>query len=108
MSYAEHRAKRESGSTNTDLVDHSWEEENVPLLHSGLIENCAGVDGKCVLALSIYYQNGAYRCRIHDRASDEVAFTRIVSLGTFFTQMEGNLRDDELDWTPSRSRTAFK
>lgn len=108
MSYEEIRNRRAQDEVSTDVADYSWEEEQIPCLHSGLVETFEGSDGKGSLALSLYFQNGSYRARLHDRQRDEVAFTRVGSLGGFLLEIERQLLANELDWTPSRSRSNFR
>lgn len=102
MSYAEQRERRQKEDANVSKHDFGWEEEQLPMLHSGFLERCKGDDSKSAFFLSIFFANGEYRCRLQDRQADEKAFIRVTSLRGLFEQLEAALSADDVEWTPDK------
>lgn len=111
MSYAQLRKEQEERSQNHDRVDHTWEEQNCDVLHSGFIQPSPRDEAKSTLFLSLWFTQGHYQCKILDRSTDEKTFTRIESLGTIWTELDEALKAGTLDWTPdvrSRNGSEFR
>lgn len=104
MSYAEQKAKRQAEDANVGRHDFSWEEKELPTLHSGFMEPCVNKPEHSTLFLSLWFNNGSYRFRLQDRSSDEKCFGDAGTLREAFQAIERMLVSGDLDWTPDSGR----
>ena len=98
MDYAEYRAERASQETNADRHDFSWEQEHIPLLHSGFLQSLPGDVTKSCLRLTFFYSKGSYHCLLMDKETREKAFLNVETLGEGLAAVEEALRNSTLDW----------
>jgi len=102
MSYAEHRKEQAHQDVNAGGADHSWEEEQCDLLHSGFLERVSGDDQKSVLFLSIWFTSGIYKCKLLDRQNHERCFLNVGSLENLFQNLNAAIASNELEWLPEQ------
>lgn len=102
MSYAERRKRSEDNDQSHYRHDFGWEEQQLPVLHSGFTEPVSKHPEKSRLFVSLFFANGSYRARIQDRETDEKAFLDVGTLREFLDKVESALANDALDWTPDR------
>lgn len=103
MGYLDERQKARDLSATGGREDHSWEEEKIPLLHSGFLETTTHGDPKSVLSVQFFYSHGRYRVRIIDRQNNEQAFLDVYTIVGCFEKIEIALGGDALDWVPMKS-----
>lgn len=101
MSYSDFRKRVEESNDYGSKCDLSWEEETIPLLHSGFTEPTSKDPSKGTLTIQLFFSNGSYRIRIQDRERGEQAFLDCGSLNGCFERLEAALREAELDWAVS-------
>lgn len=104
MSYADKRKLRTADEANQDRHDFTWEEQNIPLLHTGFMERVSGAADKGTLFISFWFSNGEYKCRIQDRNVNEKAFFAAGTLVDVWTRIEAALEQWNLEWTPDNQR----
>lgn len=99
MSWSSLKSKRESEDVNFAVVDHSWEEERLPTLHSGFSEPTTKDLNRSQLAIQIYFTNGTYRARVQDREDGLQAFVQGTNLESLLDVVEAALNSRTLDWS---------
>ena len=98
MDYAEYRKLAAAKEATTDRHDFSWEQEHIPLLHSGFLQCLGGDHSKSVLRLTFYYSNGSYHGLLMDRQAREKAFIDVGTLCEGLAAVEEGMKMNTLDW----------
>lgn len=105
MSWSSLKSDQRTSDENFAPVDHSWEEERLPTLHSGFIEPTTKDLTRSQLAIQIYFTNGTYRARVQDREDGLQAFVQGTNLETLLDVVEAALNSRTLDWSIMRERS---
>lgn len=100
MGYRELREQQKSDAANHDLFDFTDHIERIPNLHSGFLEPCEKRPEWSAFKLTIYFQNGRYKCMLLDRQGNEKAFCDVGRLLDAFDIIEAKLADFSLEWQP--------
>jgi len=103
MSFLARREAARQNDQNVSRHDFSWEEQNVPLLHSGFTEPNPHRSEYGILYLSVWFKDGGYRIRLQDRSSDEKAFLEVGTLGALFSEIEHALDTESMSWSADRA-----
>lgn len=106
MSVQESRANRKNLGSNLDRFDFTLEKKEIPNLHSGFTEECTKLMGKSAFFLSVWFNNGQYKCCLLDRESGEKCFMDIGEITTMLTSLEDGLRNETLDWIDAAHKSA--
>jgi len=99
MTWSTIKSQRQQTDANFAPVDHSWEEERLPTLHSGFIETTTKDLTRSQLAVQIYFCNGTYRARVQDREEGLQAFVQGTNLESLLDCIEAALNSRTLDWS---------
>lgn len=98
MSWDSYRKLDDDAAVNHDANDFSWEEDHIPLLHSGFIETTTGRKPKCRLVLTVLFTRGQYVLKLTDRVSHKVAWVDGPPLANLFEWLEDQIKVGGINW----------
>ena len=103
MDFLEAREAQQNSEVNEDSVEHLWEKDNVPTIHSGFTTTCLNDPNWNVLFLSLWYANGSYVVRLQDRENKMRAFVEVESLDKLFQVLDLKIKSGRIPWKPEKA-----
>lgn len=98
MTWDSYRKLSDDTEVNQDAKSFPWEEEHIPLLHSGFLECTKGRKPKCRLVITLLFTRGQYVMKLTDRVSHKVAWIDSPPLANIFEWLEDHIKTGEVNW----------
>ena len=98
MTWESYRRLVEDKEVNVDTTDWSWEEEHIPLLHSGFLESTTGKKPRARLSITLVFAKGHYSAKVSDRVSRCSVWLELAGLNEFLLNIEELIKAGDIHW----------